>query len=169
MVRNYTICPVRSAEDLDSIRYLFTAYTQWLDLDLTFQGFADELANLPGKYCPPSGELLLAKDDEGQPLGCVAIRSLSLTTRKCCEMKRLYTSPSARGLGLGRALVTRILAIASDLGYDECRLDTLPRMEAAIALYESVGFERCEGYYDTPLLDTVFLRCDLRGWRQRGR
>lgn len=160
--------PVRSDKDLQIVRNLFTAYTKWLDLDLTFQDYSTELTNLPGKYAPPYGELFLAKRSDGEPIGCVALRPLPQVGEKCCEMKRLYTVPAGRGLGAGKALVAAALDAAARLGYAECRLDTLPRMQAAVALYESVGFAACEAYYETPLVGTVFLSCNLENWTQRG-
>jgi ribosomal protein S18 acetylase RimI-like enzyme len=78
-------------------------------------------------------------------------------------MKRLYVSPRARGLGLGRALVEAVLGEAARIGYREMRLDTLPSMAGAIALYRSAGFEPIAPYYDTPIAGTIFLRRRLAG------
>ena len=113
-----------------------------------------ELAGLPGRYAPPSGELLLARGRDGEPFGCVALRPMP---ERCCDMKRLYGAPAARGLGLGRTLIDAIGTEAVRIGYREMRLDTLPEMEAAIALYRRAGFGATAPYYDTPLADTVFL------------
>ncbi len=155
----FHIVPVRTALELADVARLFEAYTAALGIDLSFQDFAVELASLPGKYAPPAGELLLARTPRGRPLGCVALRPLG--EAGCCEMKRLYVSPDARGLGLGRALVTAILQEASRRGYREMRLDTLPTMGAALALYREAGFRPIPPYYDTPLAGTVFLGCVL--------
>ena len=76
-------------------------------------------------------------------------------------MKRLYCDPSSRGLGIGRALVERVIKEAEDMGYEEMRLDTLPQMEGASKLYASMGFEEINPYYQTPLEDTKFLRKKL--------
>ncbi|CAF0718609.1 unnamed protein product [Adineta steineri] len=119
---------------------------------------------MPGKYAPPTGELLLARNSQGEPIGCVALRALGSSNSGCCEMKRLYILPTARGLGLGRALVIAILDIAYTLGYDEIKLDTLPSMEAAIGLYKKVGFVETEAYYDTPLAETIFLARSLKNF-----
>lgn len=163
---SHSIQVVRSEEDLAIIRDLFKSYTEWLNLDLSFQDYASEFASLPGNYSPPTGELLLAKGIDGRALGCAALRPLPGSDGRCCELKRLYTLPSARGLGLGRALVVELLSVAVRLGYVECKLDTLPRMATAIKLYASVGFQECEAYYSTPLEETVFLSCDLRNWKR---
>lgn len=151
---SYTILPVRSEAELEAVRRLFRAYADSLGFDLGFQGFEAELAALPGKYAPPLGEILLARDAEGRPVGCVALRPLS---NDACEMKRLYVSPEGRGRGLGRALTQAILAVATEIGYREMRLDTLSSMATAVGLYESEGFVTIPPYYETPLETTVFM------------
>ena len=152
----YTIKSVTTAADLDAIIQLFKAYTLWLNIDLTFQGFATELSSLPGKYSPPSGSLLLARSSATrEPLGCVAVRPMS--AEGVCEMKRLYVAPQGRGLGLGKALVDAAIKEAVRIGYDRMRLDTLPRMAAAVDLYQKKGFVQIGAYYDTPLTGTMFF------------
>ena len=151
----FTIRPVTSARDLEAATALFALYASALDVDLAFQDFAEELASLPGKYAAPAGALLLARGAHGEPLGCVGLRPIA--SRLCCEMKRLFVSPQARGLGLGRALVAAITAEAVRIGYREMRLDTLPAMEAARGLYQQAGFAPIAPYYDTPLAGTIFL------------
>jgi ribosomal protein S18 acetylase RimI-like enzyme len=151
----FSLIPVRSAADLSATIELFRAYASALDIELSYQDFEAELAAMPGKYAPPAGELLLARDIAGQPVGCVALRPLP--ELGCCEMKRLYVSPGGRGLGLGRELVDAVLAVARNIGYREMRLDTLPTMLSAIGLYRTSGFAPIQPYYDTPIADTVFL------------
>ena len=150
-----SIKPARSAHDLESTAQLFGAYVKSLGLDLSFQDFDTELRSLPGKYAPPNGEILLARDGAGDAVGCVAVRPLSPSN--CCEMKRLYVPPTARGLGLGKQLLSAIIDTAASLGYNEIKLDTLPSMSQAISLYESTGFVQTSPYYETPLTETVFL------------
>lgn len=158
--------------DLEAVRHLFTLYVEWLDLDLSFQGFEQELANLPGKYAKPRGAVVLAEEVErdgrpGHAIGWVAIRPLQLRAedddrqRRCCEMKRLFVREEARGTGAGRLLARAAISSAIEMDYETMYLDTLPTMRSAIALYESLGFERCMAYYDTPIEGTVFLRLDL--------
>jgi len=151
----FSIGPVTSNADLDDARALFRAYAASLPIDLGYQGFATELATLPGAYAAPAGALLLARDREARAIGCVALRPLSPPS--VCEMKRLFVSPAARGLGLGRALMAAILAAAERLGYSEIRLDTLPTMTAAIAMYRAAGFGPVAPYYDTAPAGTIFL------------
>jgi GNAT superfamily N-acetyltransferase len=153
--QSFRILPAKSAADLAAAAALFRVYAASLPIDLAYQDFEAELAALPGKYAPPSGALLLARGAGGDALGCVALRPLG--ELGFCEMKRLYVRPEARGLGLGKALVEVILYEAGRLGYAEMRLDTLPSMQDALALYAGVGFERINAYYDTPVPDTVFL------------
>ena len=134
---------------------LFRAYATSLDVDLGYQDFDAELAGLPGKYAPPAGELLLARDPAGGALGCVALRPLDVPG--ACEMKRLYVAPAARGRGLGRGLVAAVLAAARAAGYAEIRLDTLPSMAEAATLYRRFGFEPISPYYPTPVAGTLFF------------
>ncbi len=149
------IQPIASADDLAAVRTLFQEYAASLEVDLAYQGFAEELAGLPGKYAPPAGALLIARGDKGHSLGCVALRRLA--GGSVCEMKRLYVRPAARGLGLGRRLAEAIIHAGRGMGYAEMRLDTLPSMAAAFGLYEELGFRAVEPYYDTPIRGTRFL------------
>ena len=152
----HRIAVVRTPAETAAVAALLREYAASLDVDLTYQGFDAELAALPGAYAPPSGELLLAQAVDGTPLGCVALRGLA--SPGCCEMKRLYVSPLARGIGLGRSLVEAVVDAASRLGYVEIRLDTLPTMHSAIALYRDVGFTTMPPYYSPSPDGTLFLR-----------
>ena len=159
----FTIEPVITESDLVAVQQLFVAYVDWLDLDISFQGFEMELRVLPGRYAPPSGRLLIArKMRTGEPLGCIAVRPLEVLDEPGCEMKRLYVSPAARGMGVGKALAARAILEAKMVPYRYMKLDTLPgRMAGAIQLYKELGFVPCERYYETPLEDTLFMHLDL--------
>lgn len=144
--------------DIADARAIFREYEQWLGLSLCFQSFEEELASLPGFYAPPDGRLYLAKID-GKTVGCIGLRKLE----DCiCEMKRLYLREAARGKGVGRALVEKMIADAREIGYAKMRLDTYPpKMGKAVSLYESHGFLRIAPYYDNPHPDTLFMELDL--------
>jgi len=145
-------------EELEIVRELFREYERAIDVDLCFQGFAKEIAGLPGAYAPPRGRLFLAFDGD-DAIGCIALRPLG---DDVCEMKRLYLRSSARGKGVGRMLADRILEEARAIGYRTMRLDTLPIMREARALYESLGFKPIAPYYDNPLPGVLYLECALR-------
>jgi ribosomal protein S18 acetylase RimI-like enzyme len=137
---------IRSAElhEMSLVRKLFLEYAQSLGFSLCFQGFQQELDDLPGKYGPPRGKLLLACDGE-TVMGVVALRPLDENT---AEMKRLYTRPDYRGRKLGRQLAEAIIEQARQLGYQSIKLDTVPTMVEARKLYESMGFKEIEPYYN---------------------
>lgn len=153
------IVPAISARDVAAVARLMRAYGASLDVDLSYQDFEAELAELPGKYAAPHGALLLARDCEGTPIGCVALRPCDAEGQ--CEMKRLFLTPNARGTGLGRRLVEAVIQEARRIGYREVYLDTLPSMHAARSLYRELGFEACAPYYETPVAGTAFLRLRL--------
>ena len=155
MKRAIEIAPALLAADIAAVAQLFHDYAASLDVSLDYQGFGEEVAGLPGDYAPPRGLLLLARCDDGVPLGCAACRPLG--DAGVCEMKRLFVAPAGRGLGLGRLLVRRLFADASALGYTQMRLDTLATMQAAQALYRAEGFVEMPPYYDTPVPGTVFM------------
>jgi GNAT superfamily N-acetyltransferase len=151
----FTLAPALAPADLDAVRALFRAYAASLPVDLGYQGFEDELAGLPGVYASPEGLLLLARAPDGSPLGCGAFRAMK--AGEGCEMKRVYIAPSARGLGLGIAMVEALMAQARLAGYRTIALDTLPSMIEAHRLYAKLGFTPIAPYYDTPIDGTVFL------------
>lgn len=155
----FRISPARTREDIDAVAELFAAYAAELPIDLHYQDFSFELANLPGKYAPPEGELLVAWDDRDLPVGCVGMRSLDYSNR--CEMKRLYIVPEARSLGLGKTLTEAIIEEARSRGYTELVLDTLQTMKAAANLYRRLGFRRAKAYYRPTPSGTLFMSIDL--------
>ena len=151
---------IKQAATADSFlqaRQLFEEYQAALGVDLGFQDFENELANLPGQYAAPGGRLLLASADS-RVAGCVALRPLS---GDACEMKRLFVRPAFRAHGVGRMLAERIIAEARAIGYRHMSLDTLPSMERAQQLYEVLGFREIEPYRYNPIAGTKYLGLNL--------
>jgi len=151
------IVEVRTPGDFDAARALILDYQASLGLDLAFQHFADEVAALATMYGPPGGALFIATRD-GVAVGCVGVRACAAGI---CEMKRLYVVPAARGLRLGRQLAERSMVAARALGYSRMRLDTLPSMQDAQALYVALGFRDIPPYRHSPVAGTRFLEAAL--------
>ena len=158
--RGFFVAPVETGDELEVVKGLFRAYVDWLNIDLSYQGFEEELKGMPGKYAPPAGALFLAREAGGAILGCVGLRPFD--ANGACEMKRLYVLPEGRGRGVGTALVERVLETAGEAGYRSMVLDTLPTMSGAIKLYKAAGFEETSAYYQTPIEETLFFRKYLR-------
>jgi putative acetyltransferase len=144
--------------EIEEVCNLFREYVTFLDVDLHFQHFEEELAGLPGKYSRPDGDLLIGVDGT-RTLGCVALRRLE---DGICEMKRLFVRPDARGAGLGKNLAQEIIVVARELGYAFMRLDTLDKLTEAIQLYETLGFRKTEPYYFNPLPGVVYWELNLQ-------
>lgn len=162
-----------SRRDIALARALFLEYAEWLDVDLCFQGFEQELATLPGAYAPPRGRLLLA-GVPGEAFACIALRPLDEGGGCGCggmaaeragsaagEVKRLYVQTAHRGEGWGERLTRTLIGEARTIGYRELKLDTLERMKAARALYSTLGFRECAPYYRNPLPDVVYMSLAL--------
>jgi GNAT superfamily N-acetyltransferase len=141
----------------DEGQRLVREYAASLDVDLCFQNFEHELEHFTTEYGAPAGAFILA-EDAGQYVACVGLRRISEDKG---EMKRLYVAPAARGLGLGRRLVERIIVVARGIGYRSLVLDTLPSMQEAQALYLTLGFRPTTAYRFNPVEGSAFLRLDL--------
>jgi GNAT superfamily N-acetyltransferase len=151
------LVPAHTPARIEAVRALFLEYAGSLGVDLGFQDFDEELRRLPGEYAPPHGRLLLAEDGS-TAVGCVALRRIDAAT---CEMKRLYVAPAARGTGLGRRLALAVIDLARGLGYARMRLDTLPSMDKAQALYQQLGFRPIPPYRVNPVPGAKFLELEL--------
>jgi len=150
---------IRAENDnhFEEARLLFEEYAASLDVNLSFQHFDEELANISSQYSPPNGSLLLAFSED-QTAGCIALRRLS---EGACEMKRLYVKPQFRSLKLGRLLAEKIIKEARRLGYERMLLDTLPSMAKAQGLYKTLGFREIAPYRFNPVEGTVFMELQL--------
>ena len=156
-----TFCNPATLAELQATRDLFLEYAQSLRVDLSFQSFEEELAQLPGEYAPPRGALLLATVD-GALAGCCALRPAdAVDYPNAAEMKRLYVRQAYRGQGIGRQLADAILDEARQLGYSCVLLDTLSDMEAARAMYEDMGFEEIPPYYHNPYAGAHYLKVEV--------
>ena len=152
-----SIIDAQTIAQLAAIRDLFREYAGSLDIDLCFHGFEEELAQLPGRYAPPEGRLLLLLNN-GAPAGCVALRKIA---EGICEMKRLYVRPAFRRHGSGRILAQAIIEAGRQIGYQRMRLDTLPSMAEALTLYRSLGFQPIPSYYANSGPCTLFMELVL--------
>ena len=163
--------------DIPAVRELFREYEKSIGISLCFQSFDKELAELPGKYAPPQGRLLVAKAGN-EFAGCIALRPLQVTVddgqqhgspgegarryTSICEMKRLYVRPAFRGQQLGRRLAERLIEEARAIGYTHMRLDTMPSlMGAAVRLYRELGFYEIAPYCENPSPDVLYLEMAL--------
>ncbi len=161
--RPFRIVEAIDTEAMSTAASLFREYSGVLPHGLEYQGFEEELATLPGKYARPQGCILLAYVGE-EAVGCVAMRELAPMpgeVGRACEMKRLYTRASARGLGIGRAMCERLLEIARDVGYARMKLDSDEELKAAVALYESLSFVRVPAYNEDPMPGTLWMAREL--------
>ena len=151
---------IRSARfpvDHQSVVGIFREYVTSPSVDLGFQDYEQEFATLPGAYAPPEGCLLLALEGDAV-VGCAALRRVDALS---AEMKRVYLRPATRGTGLGRRLVTAVLAEAHRLGYRRVCLDVLPEFPTAQALYLSLGFVPAPPVSFNPVPGTQFLALTL--------
>ena len=158
----------RSAQDITLAQVLWVEYAQSLQVDLRFQGFAEELATLPGAYAPPRGRILLA-GPPGKAFGCIALRPFDVGSHgsgvapalhddgSVAEVKRLYVQPSRRREGWGQQLAYALLDEARAIGYRELRLDTFEWMTGARVLYAALGFCEAPAYYDNPYAGAVYM------------
>jgi ribosomal protein S18 acetylase RimI-like enzyme len=145
-----TIEAATSAGDIDSVEGIFRAFVAFLPIDLGFQDIEGEFARFPHDFI----HLLLAKKDD-TPIGAVALKDLG---DGVCEMKRLYVLPEGQGTGAGRALCERLLADAKARGFHTMYLDSLRRLEAAVALYHKLGFTEIEPYNFNPEDDVIYMK-----------
>lgn len=146
---------IRGAEagEMEVVRALFREYQQHLGIDLCFQSFEAELANLPGKYVG-----IWFAEVDGEIAGVVALRPWA---EGIGEMKRLFVRPGFQGRGLGKALAETVVSASRQAGYRALRLDTLPSMAAAVGMYRAVGFQDIEPYTVNPVPGALFLELTL--------
>ena len=143
--------------DLENIKLLFNEYTTMLGVNLTFQGYDEEIKKLPGKYALPYGRLYIAYYNN-KAAGCIALRKFE---NDGCEMKRLFVRPEYRHLKIGKKLVDKIIEDARELKYKYMVLDTLSNLHEAVSLYRKFGFQEVEAYYENPLDNVLYFKLEL--------
>jgi ribosomal protein S18 acetylase RimI-like enzyme len=145
---------------ISQARALFREYSLLQGIELCLQDFEAELTSLPGFYARPTGRLFLALHDgpadQDATIGCVGLEE------EICEMKRLYVRPGFRNEGAGRALVEKLIAEARAMDYKKMRLDTLPIMREAHALYRNLGFVEIPPYIKNRTADALYFELTLR-------
>ena len=162
------IFPAETDEDIELAKMLFAKYAEFLRkklveyADLSWlvqyhQDFEEEIENLPDRYEPPEGSILLAKY-QGQLAGCVALGKLS---DSICEMKRLLIKEEYQRKGIGRALCEAVIEQAKKTGYSNMRLATA--LEPPKALYKSLGFKEIAPFKNVPteIKGVVFMGLKL--------
>ena len=153
-----TIKVANDVETVRTVQTLWEEYWKGLGLPREFQGFAEELRTLPGKYAAPTGALAIAYVD-GFPAGTVALRPLGMDA---CEVKRLYVRPRFRRRGVGRGLMAWIIEQARLLGYRTVHGDTLPTMSDAMQMYREIGFHVMDHpYSNNPTPGAIYLELRL--------
>ena len=114
------------------------------------------------KFLPPNGRLILAYIDKNAcGIGC-----LKSINEEIGEIKRMYVDPSFRKVGAGRAILQALLNAAKQAAYKKVRLDSPKFMEAAHALYRSVGFKEIPVYEEVEIPEAfrqylLFMEIDL--------
>lgn len=151
--KRLTIEVATSTRDIAAVEQIFRAFVAFLPINLGFQDIEGEFARFPNDFV----HLLLAKQGD-QPIGAVALKDHG---DGVCEMKRLYVLPEGQGSGAGRRLCERLVTEAKAMGYQTMLLDSLRRLEAAVALYRKLGFEEIEPYNFNPEDDVIYMSRSL--------
>ena len=151
-------------DKIEKVQELFKEYTSFListdsvfSAYLELQNYDEEEKDPAKKYAPPHGRLFLAYLDD-EAVGVIALRMID---KDKCELKRLYVKKEARGKGIARMLVEKLIAEAKTIGYKTMYLDSLPQLEDAIVLYRKIGFSDTERYNRSPCENTIFMKLDL--------
>lgn len=145
------------AEHVEIVRGMFRKYQAWVDNDICFKGFEEEIANLPGQYSPPKGVIYLAYD-ETEVVACAAIRPRIDKSETEAELKRIFVKDNYRGHGLGKEIFDFAMLGAKEMGYKTVVIETLPIMTAAQHLYEDYGFVRATAYFENADDSVDFFR-----------
>jgi putative acetyltransferase len=155
--RSFVVREVSDERDVEHVRRLVRAHGDARATTPGVESVYADAARMPGPYAPPRGGIWLAIAN-GDAVGCVALRPL---TSRAAEVKRMFVDAEWRGVGVGRALLSTLIDGARVRGYETLRLGTLADMNAAQALYRSLGFTPIERYRPEELIDTQFHELSL--------
>jgi GNAT superfamily N-acetyltransferase len=157
--------------DIEAVRKLWFDYLTWGNNEMqSLYGVhphdpeiaVEQDISLIDKFLPPYGRLILAVyADKVCGLG-----SLKSINPEIGEIKRMYVDPSFRKIGAGRAILQSLINAAKETGYKKVRLDSPKFMEAAHALYRSVGFKDIPVYPEVEIPEEfrqylLFMELDL--------
>lgn len=150
------IRPIAGDNDIKIAKDLVIDFVKALPVDVDFQGIHGELESFPSSF-----DTVLVAENDKEIIGTVALKDLRHIQDGACEMKRMYIKPEGRGTGAGKLLALALLKEAKKRGYTSMLLDTLARLEAAVGLYEHIGFKRRTAYYDNPIEDVIYMEKTL--------
>ncbi|MBI9035691.1 MAG: GNAT family N-acetyltransferase [Bacteroidales bacterium] len=155
----FTFKLAQSEEEYEEGKRLFVEYSKSIDINLEYQGFANELEIVHKQYTKPEGALILIQHpDSNHAIGCVGIRKFD---DGVAELKRMYIQPQFRGKGLASKLLSMAIDLCNELNYCKILLDTLDTMKPAIALYKKHGFTDIDAYCFNPRNDARFFELKL--------
>jgi putative acetyltransferase len=154
-MREYLI--VKTDKEYNAAIRLFKEYAEWLNIDLGFQHFQEELQNLKAMYNSADGGIILCKEKDNF-IACVAIRKIA---KDIAELKRMYVQPAHQHKGIGKTLLEKAITLAVNCNYKYIRLDTLNHMAPAINLYKKNGFYEIDPYYNNPVSTAVYFEKKL--------
>jgi len=155
------------SKDIDTVRRLFQDYRHWLadhrdpasaSANVGLGEVDQQIAELPGAYGPPGGEVILALVKH-TVVACGVLRGLD---SKIAEIKRIYVRADHRGPGFGPRLTGALLDRARELGYERVRVDTLSTMAGAVQFYRDMGFEPIPAYWPHPAPGALFFEYRVR-------
>lgn len=153
----FTLREAAFPADSQGLKAVIREYVAWLDMDLSYRGFEQEMADFDGIFTQPAGMFFIAEAGTAVA-GCAGLLRHS---DDVAEVKRLYVRPPFRGHGLGAQLVGSITAKARSLGFKTLILDAVPQTVVAQQLYVSLGFVEIAPYYDNPVPGTKFFALSL--------
>lgn len=152
----YQIIPIQTQHDVTISRIIQQVGAQYGAVGEGFGPADAEVSCMSQHYLSENRSQYLVALLDGQVVGGAGIAPF-LQHGEICELKKLFLLPSSQGLGIGKALTQACLTFAIEQGYQQCYLDTLSSMQAAIALYEQLGFSHLK----QPLAGTLHGGCDV--------